>query len=121
MLEPVTRYTGVPSGAYTSAMSFIPSTGEAPNGGRCLSAFGYYKGAGAAFIQLHDIPPAGSPSTSTIIATLAVTGATNFSFPIPTTGLPFSKQLGIVLSSTGPTYTASANLDLIGFATIGQP
>lgn len=75
--------------------------------GRLLSLVGYNSKATAQFIQVFNSATVPA-DTAVPVATMTVAGVSNFSLPLPITGMLFSTGIAVSNSSTGPTKTVGA-------------
>lgn len=110
MLEPITKYA-LPG----------PENDHWVNQGavRLTHLSGYSAAAG--FVQVHDFADEVGIGTASIVAIIKVGAASNWSWDIPATGIPFNNGVHVALSSTAATYTAVAGTDLSVVAAWAQP
>ena len=73
--------------------------------GRLISLFGYYSGAATAWIQLHEANSTTGLAGAVPFHTFAIGATDNYSVIVPVSGIPFSRALIAVVSTTEDTYT----------------
>ncbi len=91
------------SGTRVSSAAYEASHVIKASAGMLLALYGYNSG-GAQFIQIFNSTtvPANTAAPALVIA---VAATSNFSIPLPVTGIPFTTGVAVSNSSTGPTKT----------------